>query len=94
MFFADMQIYHSVNMVGRTENEGLWLWGDTGAGKSHEAFVDYDPDTHYEVNADDKGSGAWNLELVIKHRRGVFFSQDLYLILISDQQEFHKEPSH
>ena len=26
---------------------GIWLWGKTGTGKSHEAFKDFHPDTHY-----------------------------------------------
>jgi len=32
----------------RTEmTEGLWYWGGTGVGKSHKAFANYHPDTHY-----------------------------------------------
>ena len=32
----------------RTEmTDGIWLWGGTGTGKSHEAFSGYNPDTHY-----------------------------------------------
>lgn len=39
----------------RTEmTKGLWLYGPTGTGKSHQAFKDFDPDTHY-VWKDDKG---------------------------------------
>lgn len=34
---------------------GFWLWGDTGAGKSHLAFKDFSPDTHYILNLNDKG---------------------------------------
>ena len=32
----------------RTEmTEGVWYWGGTGVGKSHKAFQDYHPSTHY-----------------------------------------------
>lgn len=34
---------------------GYWLWGATGAGKSHIAFKDFSPDTHYVLNLNDKG---------------------------------------
>jgi len=27
--------------------EGIWLYGETGSGKSYEAFKDFHPDTHY-----------------------------------------------
>lgn len=39
----------------RTEmTEGIWLWGPTGVGKSHEAFRNYHPDTHFikDLNVD------------------------------------------
>lgn len=39
----------------RTEmTEGIWYWGDTGVGKSHKAFENFTPDTHY-VYPDDNG---------------------------------------
>lgn len=32
----------------RTEmTKGIWYWGKTGAGKSHKAFENYHPDTHF-----------------------------------------------
>lgn len=40
----------------RTEmTEGWYLWGGSGAGKSHSAFKNYHPDTHYILNLQDKG---------------------------------------
>lgn len=40
----------------RTEmTKGLWLWGPTGVGKSHEAFDGYTPETHYVLNLEDNG---------------------------------------
>jgi len=32
-----------------------WITGGTGSGKSHEAYKDFNPDTHYTLNTDDKG---------------------------------------
>lgn len=40
--------------------EGLWLWGATGVGKSHEAFKDFDPDTHYVIPISEwRRGGGW-----------------------------------
>lgn len=42
----------------RTEmTEGIWLWGRTGVGKSHEAFDGYTPQTHYLYPND---NGWWD----------------------------------
>lgn len=35
--------------------KGLWLYGPTNVGKSHEAFANYDPSTHYMLPISDKG---------------------------------------
>lgn len=41
----------------RTEmTEGLWIYGETGTGKSHEAFQNYNPKTHYILSND---NGWW-----------------------------------
>lgn len=32
-----------------------WITGPTGCGKSHKAFTNFNPDTHYVLNTDDKG---------------------------------------
>lgn len=40
----------------RTEmTQGIWFWGVTYAGKSHQAFKNFNPDTHYVLNLNDKG---------------------------------------
>lgn len=40
----------------RTEmTQGIWLWGKTGVGKSHAAFKNFNPDTHYVLNVNDNG---------------------------------------
>lgn len=37
--------------------KGIWYYGDTGTGKSHRAFKDYNPDTHYIYPND---NGWWD----------------------------------
>lgn len=37
--------------------EGIWYWGKTGVGKSHKAFENFTPDTHYVYPND---SGWWD----------------------------------
>jgi len=40
----------------RTEmTEGIWYWGGTGVGKSHTAYQDFNPQTHYNW----KDDGGW-----------------------------------
>lgn len=38
-----------------TMTRGTWLWGPTGVGKSHRAFDEFDPATHYLWKLDDRG---------------------------------------
>lgn len=44
-----------------------WIWGSTGTGKSHYAFKDYNPDTHYLWKLRDHGwqDGYTGQEIVI-----------------------------
>lgn len=37
--------------------EGLWIFGETGTGKSQQAYKDYHPDTHYNLPND---NGWWD----------------------------------
>lgn len=40
----------------RTEmTKGYWIWGETGVGKSHVAFENFDPEVDYVLNLDDNG---------------------------------------
>lgn len=39
--------------------QGYWYYGETGCGKSHVAFKDYDPETHYEVSLSQLARGFW-----------------------------------
>jgi len=42
----------------RTEmTKGIWYWGSTGCGKSHTAYTEYSPETHYNLIND---NGWWD----------------------------------
>lgn len=44
--------------IYRTEmTTGKWIWGPTGSGKSHQAFENFSPDTHYVYPND---NGWWD----------------------------------
>lgn len=38
-------------MLKSATARGIWYWGASGAGKSHHAFKDYSPETHYIHNS-------------------------------------------
>lgn len=45
----------------RTEmTECIWYYGPTGVGKSHKAFENYSPNTHYVWPKDGHGTGWWD----------------------------------
>jgi hypothetical protein len=62
---------------------GTWYWGASGVGKSHKAFENYDPDTHY-VYPNDNGwwDGYSGQEIVIinEFRGWIQFSELLDLL--------------
>jgi len=68
----------------RTEmTKGIWLWGTTGSGKSHEAFKDYDPEKCYIKNLQEKWwDGYKGQETVIfnEFRGQIPFSELLDLV--------------
>ena len=68
----------------RTEmTKGIWICGASGSGKSHEAFSDYNPDTHYIKNLnEDWWDGYKGQETVIinEFRGEIRFSELLDLV--------------
>lgn len=63
--------------------KGVWFWGESGSGKSHEAFKDYDPSTHYVKNlCEDWWDGYTGQPIVIfnEFRGNCKFSELLDLV--------------
>lgn len=63
--------------------EADWYWGDTGVGKSHIAFKDFDPATHYTKPLNDKWwDGYTGQETVIlnEFRGSITYSELLSMI--------------
>lgn len=50
-----IQDMHMRNVFRTEMTEGIWLYGPTGSGKSHNALKDFSPKTHYIVPND----GGW-----------------------------------
>ena len=63
--------------------KGIWYWGDSGVGKSHKAYENFNPDTHY-VYPNDNGwwDGYKGQEIVIinEFRGGIQYSELLDLV--------------
>lgn len=64
--------------------EGIWYYGETGTGKSHTAFENFNPDTHYVLNQHDGGfwQGYTGQEIVIinEFRGEIKFSELLDIV--------------
>lgn len=68
----------------RTEmTQGIWYWGGTGVGKSHKAFENFDPETHYvKCLTDDWWDGYTGQDVVIlnEFRGNIPYSELLALV--------------
>lgn len=63
--------------------EGIWYYGSTGVGKSHKAFEDYHPDTHYNLINDNGWWDGYNQQetVIINDFRG-WIPYDVLLTIV------------
>ena len=76
-----------INKIYRTEMTTCeWIYGKSGTGKSHYAFQDYHPDTHYNIQTRDALRGWWdgysgqNVVIINDFRGELTFSELCLLI--------------
>jgi hypothetical protein len=62
----ELETIHLRSQWRKWMTEGVWYTGESGSGKSHSVFADYDPKTHYVKNLQDEWwDGYKGQEIVI-----------------------------